>query len=63
MKYAEDIEIYNKEKQDQRVFQLLVALNSKYEVIKKEILRMEPLPSVDVAYAILRREDARSNVL
>ncbi|XP_042028907.1 uncharacterized protein LOC121775891 [Salvia splendens] len=63
MKYAEDIEIYNTEKQEQRLFQLLVALNNKYESIKKEILRTEPLPSAEAAYAILRREDARSNVL
>ena len=40
-----------------------MALNSKYEGIKKEILRTEPLPSTEVAHAILRQEDARSNVL
>ena len=63
MKYAEDIDIYNTEKQEQRLFQLLVALNSRYESIKKEILRMEPLLSAEAAYAILRREDVRSSVL
>lgn len=63
MKYAEDVDIYNTEKQEQRLFQLLVALNRKYEGIKREILRTEPLPSVDVAYAILRQEYARSSVL
>ena len=63
MKYAEDIEIYHTEKQEQRLFQLLVALNGKYENIKKEILRVEPLPSVENAYAMLRREDTRSAVL
>ncbi|XP_042012321.1 uncharacterized protein LOC121760762 [Salvia splendens] len=63
MKYAKDINIYHTEKQEQRLFQLLVALNSKYESIKKEILRTEPLPSAEAAYAILRREDVRSSVL
>ena len=38
MKYAEDVDIYNTEKQEKRLFQLLVALNSKYEGIKREIL-------------------------
>ena len=35
----------------------------KCESIKKEILRVEPFPSGQAAYAILRRKDARSTVL
>ncbi|XP_042006197.1 uncharacterized protein LOC121754977 [Salvia splendens] len=63
MKYPEDIDIYNAGKEEQRLYQLLVALNDRYEGIKKEILRLEPLPSVEVAYRILRREDTRANIL
>ncbi|XP_042027341.1 uncharacterized protein LOC121774557 [Salvia splendens] len=63
MQYPEDIKIYNNEKEEQRLYQLLVALNDKYEGVKKEILRLEPLPSVEVAYGILRREDTRASIL
>ena len=55
MKYPEDMEIHDKFIQDQRVCQFLYAIDSKYETTKKEILKMDPLPSVDYTYNLFSR--------
>ncbi|XP_076919272.1 uncharacterized protein LOC143580006 [Bidens hawaiensis] len=63
MKDPEDIRIYNKKTQEQRLYQLLTAINDKMEPIKRDILKKEPLPSVESAYATIRREVARMTIL
>ena len=63
MKYQEDVEIYENSTQEDRVYQLLTALDDKYENTKREIIKMEQFPSLDDAYATIRREDARMSVL
>ncbi|XP_047961874.1 uncharacterized protein LOC125206674 [Salvia hispanica] len=63
MKYAEDITIYNIERQETRLFQFLMALNDNYEATRKEILKMDPLSSVKNAYATVRREATNEGVL
>lgn len=55
MKYVEDIDIYNTEKQEHRLFQLLVALNSKYESIKKEKNRATPLSGNRACHSLAKR--------
>ena len=40
-----------------------MAIDDKYESIKRDILKREPLPSVEAAYATIRREVARLNIL
>ncbi|GJT09384.1 ribonuclease H-like domain-containing protein, partial [Tanacetum coccineum] len=63
MKCPEDIKTYSKIKSEQKLFQFLNALDRRYKPIKREILRLEPLPSADVAYATVRKESAHQNIL
>ncbi|KAH6827593.1 hypothetical protein C2S53_020534 [Perilla frutescens var. hirtella] len=63
MKCPTDIDIYNRTIQTQRVYQFLMALEEGYEPVKKEILKWEPLPSVETAYVMVRRETARDRIL
>ncbi|KAJ0845341.1 hypothetical protein HanRHA438_Chr15g0712531 [Helianthus annuus] len=63
MKDLEDIQIYNKKTQEQRLYQLLTALDDKMEPVKRDILKKDPLPKVEMAYATIRREAARMNIL
>ncbi|KAJ0601663.1 hypothetical protein HanIR_Chr03g0131301 [Helianthus annuus] len=63
MKDPEDIQVYNNKIQEQRLYQLLTAIDEKFELIKRDILKKEPLPSVESAYATIQREAARSQIL
>ena len=63
MKYQEDIEIHDKFIQDQRLCQFVYAIDSKYESTKREILKLNPLPSVDFAYNLVQQEETRLQVL
>lgn len=63
MKYPEDITVYNRERQETRLFQFLMALNDNHEATRREILKMDPLPSVTNAYATVRREATNEGVL
>ncbi|KAM0050833.1 hypothetical protein Hdeb2414_s0007g00228331 [Helianthus debilis subsp. tardiflorus] len=63
MKCPEDIQAYSKIRSEQKLFQFLSALDRKYDPIKREILRCEPLPSAEAAYATVRKEAAHQNIL
>ncbi|KAH6788110.1 hypothetical protein C2S52_007662 [Perilla frutescens var. hirtella] len=63
MECPKDIETYNRIVQTQRVYQFLMALNDKYEPVKKEVLKRESLPSVETMYGMIRRETARDRIL
>ncbi|KAH6764702.1 hypothetical protein C2S51_015951 [Perilla frutescens var. frutescens] len=63
MECKTDIDMHNQIIQNQRVYQFLMALDEKYEPIKKEILKREPLPLVEIAYSMVRRETARDRIL
>ncbi|KAK9066126.1 hypothetical protein SSX86_015528 [Deinandra increscens subsp. villosa] len=63
MKSDEDISMYNKLTQETRLFNLLGGLYSRYDVTRREILRMEPLPSPELAYATIRKEATRVRIL
>ncbi|CAH1454159.1 unnamed protein product [Lactuca virosa] len=58
MKCPDDIKTYARIRSEQKLFQFLNALDQKYESIKREILRLEPLPSAEAAYATVRKEAA-----
>nr|GFB81537.1 putative Gag-polypeptide of LTR copia-type [Tanacetum cinerariifolium] len=58
MKCPEDIKTYAKIKSDQKLFQFLNGLDRKFKPIKREILRVDPLPTAKVAYATVRKEAA-----
>ncbi|KAD4178149.1 hypothetical protein E3N88_26740 [Mikania micrantha] len=53
MKDPEDIQIYNKKTQEHHLYQLLIAVDEKMEPIKRDILKRDPLPTVEIAYATL----------
>ncbi|XP_076885610.1 uncharacterized protein LOC143535159 [Bidens hawaiensis] len=63
MKCPEDIQIYTKIRSEQKLFQFLSSLDRKYEPVKREILRSEPLPSAEEAYAIIRKEENHQKIL
>ncbi|KAJ9553092.1 hypothetical protein OSB04_017137 [Centaurea solstitialis] len=63
MKCPEDIKTYSKLRSEQKLFQFLNAIDRRYEPIKREILRLEPLPSAEAAYATVRKEAAHQNIL
>ncbi|KAM0026097.1 hypothetical protein Hdeb2414_s0020g00554191 [Helianthus debilis subsp. tardiflorus] len=58
MTCAVDIATYNKIRSEQKLFQFLNALDRQYDAIKREILRWDPLPSAEGAYAAVRKEMA-----
>ena len=63
MKCATDIITYNRARAEQKLFQFLNAIDHKYDSIKREILRRDPLPTPEEAYAAARKETAHQNIL
>nr|GEZ01286.1 putative Gag-polypeptide of LTR copia-type [Tanacetum cinerariifolium] len=63
MKCKEDIQTYTKIRSEQKLFQFLNGLDQKFEPIKREILRVDPLPTVEAAYAMDRKEAAHQIIL
>jgi len=55
MKCSDDIATFNKIKQEQRLYQFLTGINEKFEVIRRDLLMQEKTPSVESAYAAVRR--------
>nr|GFC37437.1 putative Gag-polypeptide of LTR copia-type [Tanacetum cinerariifolium] len=58
-----DIFVYNKIRLENKLFQFLNALDRKYDPIKKEILRWDPLPIAEVAYTAVQKETAHQNII
>jgi len=63
MKCSDDIVTFNKIKQEQRLYQFLSGIDEKFEVIRRDLLMQEKTPSVESAYAAVRREAARLQIL
>ncbi|GJS59570.1 hypothetical protein Tco_0654354 [Tanacetum coccineum] len=63
MKCPEDIKTYAKIRSDKKLFQFLNGLDRKFKSIKWEILRVDPLPTAEAAYATVRKEAAYHNIL
>ena len=59
MKCVEDIQLYNSNIQEDRVYVLLDGLDDRLDKIRSDVLQMKPFPSVEQAYAHVRREDTR----
>ncbi|KAL9998504.1 hypothetical protein Hdeb2414_s0541g00913981 [Helianthus debilis subsp. tardiflorus] len=57
-----DIATYNRIRIEQKLFQFLNAIDRQYDTVKREILRMDPLPSVEEAYAAVRKETAHQGI-
>ena len=63
MKHAEDITIYNNIVQKQRLFQFLTGINDTLDKERRDILNLDPLPTLDKAIAIIRREISRRGIM
>ena len=57
------IDKYNKIIQKQRLYQFVTALDDRFEAVKKEIIRRDPLPTARMAYGIVRRESTNENIM
>ncbi|XP_071695345.1 uncharacterized protein [Rutidosis leptorrhynchoides] len=62
MEHPNDIVKYNNIRSEQKLFQFLNALDHKHDNIKRELLRIEPLPTVEGAYAAIRKENAHQYI-
>ncbi|KAH6760951.1 hypothetical protein C2S51_017900 [Perilla frutescens var. frutescens] len=63
MKHDDDISAYNRIVQEHRLFDFLGGLDKRYDAARREVLHLEPLPSVESAYATIRKEAARIRIL
>ena len=63
MIHAEDITIFNTFIQKQRLFQFLAGINETFDKEKRDLLNQYPLPTVEMAYATIRREISRSGII
>ncbi|XP_076956877.1 uncharacterized protein LOC143632189 [Bidens hawaiensis] len=53
---------FAKREEDQRLIQFLVGLNPNYDMIRSNILMMQPLPSIDRAYGILIQYEKKREI-
>ena len=63
MIHAEDITIFNTFIQKQRLFQFLAGIHDTFDKEKRDLLHQDPLPTVEVAYATIRREISRRGIM
>jgi len=63
MKCSDDIATFNKIKQEQRLYQFLTGIDEKFEVIRRDLLMQEKIPSVEFAYVVVRKEAARLQII
>ncbi|XLR07165.1 hypothetical protein S83_035103, partial [Arachis hypogaea] len=63
MKCPEDITTFNWLKQEKRLYQFLTGIDNKFDTVRRDLLKQEPAPSVESAYATIRREAARLQIL
>ncbi|KAH6817869.1 shaggy-like protein kinase 32 [Perilla frutescens var. frutescens] len=62
MKFPEDIATHNRLQEETRLFQFLAGLDEQFSAVKRDLLRGNPLPSVEAAYAAARREFAQAQI-
>ena len=63
MKCVEDITLFNSFIQRPRLYQFLAGINYDLDKEKRDLLHQEPLPSLDAAYATIRREITRRGIM
>lgn len=56
--HSEDITIFNTYIQKKRLYQLLAGINDSYDKERRDLLNQDLLPTVEMAYATIRREVA-----
>ena len=63
MKCAKNIQIYNSNIHEDRVYVFLDGLDDSLDKIKSDVLQIKPFPTVEQAYAHVQREDTRQTVM
>ena len=63
MKDPEDIITYNRLIQQNRLYQFLAGINETFDKDRRDLLLQNPLPTVEEAYASIRREIMRRAVM
>jgi hypothetical protein len=63
MVYPEEIEIFNKFVQETRVYLFLDGLDDKLDRVRADVVQITPFPSVEQAYARVRQEATRQEVM
>uniref|UniRef100_A0A803LV14 Integrase catalytic domain-containing protein n=1 Tax=Chenopodium quinoa TaxID=63459 RepID=A0A803LV14_CHEQI len=63
MKCSEDITLFNSFIQRQRLYQFLAGIDNSLDKEKRDLLYLDPLPTLDAAYATIRREIARRGIM
>ncbi|CAO2841169.1 unnamed protein product [Amaranthus hypochondriacus] len=63
MIHTEDMAIFNRFIQKQRLFQFLAGINESFDKEKRDLLNQDPLPTVEMAYAMIRREISRRGIM
>ncbi len=63
MRYEQDIKGSNSIVQEDRVYTFLDGLNDHLDKIRGDVLHVRPFPTVEQAYAHVRREDMRQAIM
>lgn len=63
MECPKDIQKFNSLLQEERVYIFLDGLNDRLDNIRSDILQLKPFPTIEQAYAHVRREDTRQTVM
>lgn len=63
MKYSDDITIFNSFIQRQRIYQFLAGVKEDVDKERRDLLNQESLPTVEMAYAMIRREITRRGIM
>ena len=58
-----DIEQFNKLQQEDRVYTFLDGLDDRLDNVRADVLQLQPLPTVEQAYALVRKKDSRQPVM
>ncbi|XP_076919388.1 uncharacterized protein LOC143580172 [Bidens hawaiensis] len=56
------VHAFSKREEDQRLIQCLVGLNPSYDMIRSNILMMQPIPSIDRSYGILIQDEKQREI-
>jgi stress response protein SCP2 len=63
MECVSDIQKYNTLLQEDQVYVFLDRLDDRLDKIRIDVLQLQPFPTVEQAYAYVRREDTRQSVM
>ena len=63
MKCADDIRMYNSNIQEERVYTFLEGMDDHLDKIRGDVLQIQSFPTVEQAYAQVRREVVRQAVM